>query len=189
MKKQQDTSDRAVEPSITRRATLAATAAAALSATPASGADTVADLIARVADKNAAFMRGDMQRWSDLVPIAPDFTLFQPFGGEATRGFDKRPERLADMSRYFRNGTSELEVVQVYASDDMIVLATVERQTGEVGDRPLQNWSLRVTEVWRRSASEWQLAHRHADPLVERRSLAATADLAKDAPTGGEASR
>ncbi len=129
-------------------------------------------------------MRGDMQRWSDLVPIALDFTLFQPFGGAATRGFDKGPERLADMSRYFRNGTSELEVVEAYASDDMIVLATVERQTGEVGDQPLQSWSLRVTEVWRKSGSERQLAHRHADPLVERRSLQETAELARDAVSG-----
>lgn len=179
MAKEQDTSNRAVQPVVTRRTTLAAAAALTLPATQASADDTIAALIARVTEKNAAFMRGDMQRWSDLVPIASDFTLFQPFGGPATRGFDKGPERLAAMSRYFRNGTCGTEVVQTYASDDMIVLATVERQTGEVGDLPLQNWSLRVTEVWRRSSSEWQLAHRHADPLVERRSLAETADLAR----------
>ena len=29
----------------------------------------------------AAFMRGDTHRWSELVRIAADFTLMQPFGG------------------------------------------------------------------------------------------------------------
>jgi ketosteroid isomerase-like protein len=185
MAEQQEKSDRTVESAVTRRTAIAAAAAATLSAAPASANDAVAALIRRVAEKNAAFMRGDMQRWSDLVPIAPEFTLFQPFGGSATRGFDKSPERLAEMSGFFRNGTSELEVVQAYASEEFIVLATIERQAGEVGGLPLQNWSLRVTEVWRKSASEWQLAHRHADPLVERCSVAQTADLARGKSNGG----
>ena len=42
----------------------------------------------------------------------------------------------------------------------------IERQTAEVGGLPAQDWSLRVTEVYRKAGSEWQLVHRHADPLV-----------------------
>ena len=49
-----------------------------------------------------AFMRGDMQRWSELVHIAADFTLMQPMGGSASRGFDMSPARMAEMARYFR---------------------------------------------------------------------------------------
>ena len=49
------------------------------------------------AEKNAAFMRGDMQRWSELVRIAADFTLMQPFGGPPSRGFDTSPVRMAEM--------------------------------------------------------------------------------------------
>lgn len=82
MADEQDTRDHALQPAITLRTTLAAAAALVLPTTRASADETVAALIARVADKNAAFMRGDMQRWSELVPIAPDFTLFQPFGGD-----------------------------------------------------------------------------------------------------------
>jgi ketosteroid isomerase-like protein len=164
---------------MTRRAAITAVADMPLTAAKTSASDAVAALIARVAEKNAAFMRGDMQRWSELVAFAPDFTLMQPFGGPASHGFDARPERLAEMSRYFRNGTSELELVQVYSSEELIVLAIIERQRAEVGGLPAQNWSLRVTEVWRKSGSDWQLAHRHADPLVERLSLEQTAALAK----------
>ena len=39
----------------------------------------------------------------------------------------------------------------------------IERQTAEVGGLPEQDWSLRVTEVYRKVGSEWQLMHRHAD--------------------------
>ena len=180
MEKQHDTQGHeAPHMAMTRGAAMTPVAAMPLPAATANASDAVAALVVRVAEKNTAFMRGDMQRWSELVAIAPDFTLMQPFGGPASYGFDTRPKHLAEMSRYFRNGTSELELVQAYASEELIVLATIERQRAEVGGLPAQNWSLRVTEVWRKSGSDWQLAHRHADPLVERRSLEQTAALAK----------
>ena len=121
-------------------------------------------LTERAREKNAAFMRGDMQRWSELVRIAPDFTLMQPFGGPASHGFDTSPRRMAELSKYFQNGKTELEVVETYVSVWIAVLVMIERQRAEVGGLPEQDWSLRVTEVYRKNGSEWQLAHRHADP-------------------------
>ena len=164
----------------TRRAALAALALP-LAAESADHADATAQLIALAAEKNAAFMRGDMQRWAKLVHIAPDFTLMQPFGGPASHGFDKSPERLAEMGRYFRNGKTELEVAQTYASGDLAVLVMIERQSGEVGGLPEQDWSLRVTEVYRKAGPEWQFVHRHADALVHRITLEQLSELARGA--------
>jgi hypothetical protein len=48
-----------------------------------------------------------------------------------------------------------------------------------VGGLPEQDWSLRVTEVYRKAGSEWQLVHRHADPLVRRIALKQAAALAR----------
>src|SRR5215207_2770198 len=129
------------------------------------------DLVQRTDDANAAFMRGDMGRYVALITHADDYTLMAPFGGPPTRGFDTSDERLAEMARYFNTGNSELELVQAYASGDMVVLAMIERQRGEVGGLPEQDWSLRVTQVYRRGGSEWRLVHRHADPLVNGISL------------------
>lgn len=134
----------------------------------------------RIAErKNAAFMSGDMGEWASLTRIAADFTLMQPFGGPASHGFDKSPERLEQMSRYFRNGSATLEVEQTYTSPTIIVLVTIERQTAEVGGLPRQDWSLRVTEVYRRDGTDWELVHRHADPLVHAISLQQAALLAR----------
>lgn len=167
----------------TRRAALAALALP-LAAEAAPVGDATAELIALAAEKNAAFMRGDMQHWSKLVRIAPDFTLMQPFGGPASHGFDTSPQHLAEVGRYFRNGKTQLEVAQTYSSSDLIVLVMIERQTGEVGGLPEQDWSLRVTEVYRKVGSEWQFAHRHADALVHRITLEQLSALARGTPRG-----
>ena len=55
----------------------------------------------------------------------------------------------------------------------------IERQHAEVGGLPDQDWSLRVTEIYRKEASVWQLVHRHADPLVQRITLEQAATLAR----------
>ena len=99
-------------------------------------ADVVAQLVKRAADENAAFMRGDMDRWFRLAHIAPDFTLMQPFGGPASHGFDASPERLAELAQFFKNGETSLEVAQTYASDRLVVLVMIERQQAEVGGLP-----------------------------------------------------
>jgi ketosteroid isomerase-like protein len=165
----------------TRRAALAALALP-LAAESAADTDAIAGVIAIAAEKNAAFMRGDMQHWLQVVRIAADFTLMQPFGGPASHGFDASPDRLAEMSRYFRNGKTQLEVAKTYSSGDLIVLVMIERQTGEVGGLPEQDWSLRVTEVYRKNGTTWELLHRHADALVHRITLEQLSDLARGTP-------
>jgi hypothetical protein len=66
-------------------------ASAAQEPMSASPEQEVADLVRKTEARASAFMRGDMDRWSGLMRIADDFTLMQPFGGEATRGFDASP--------------------------------------------------------------------------------------------------
>ncbi len=140
----------------------------------------LAALIRRTTEAAKAYIRGDMRAYFTLILHGEDYTLMAPFGGEPTRGFeDPSPERLEALGRYFRNGEAELEVVQTYASGDLAVLVAIERQHGQVGGLPDQDWSLRVTLVFRRDDGAWRLLHRHADPLVHGISLEQTAALAR----------
>jgi ketosteroid isomerase-like protein len=156
-------------------------ASAAQEPMSASPEQEVADLVRKTEARASAFMRGDIDKWADQTRIADDFTLMQPFGGEASRGFDMSPARLARLASYFKNGDAKVELVQSYASGDLVVLAVIEREHGEVGGLPDQDWSLRVTLVFRRQGAEWWLVHRHADPLVRHIELETAAALARGA--------
>ena len=137
------------------------------------------ELIRRTAEAASAHVEGNIRRYLTLIEHADDYTLMSPFGGEPTYGFDASDERLDEIERFFQGGEANLEVVQSYASDDMVVLAVIERQHGRVGGLPDQDLSLRVTLVFRREGPAWQLVHRHADPLVHGINLEQLAALAR----------
>jgi ketosteroid isomerase-like protein len=124
-------------------------------------------------------MRGDIKKYYEILPHTDDFMLMSPFGGKPTRASELTTERIEAMGRFFRNGTFEQELVQSYASADMVVLAMIERCHVEAGGLPAQDWALRVTLVFRREGSEWRLAHRHADPLVGGITLEQAAAIAR----------
>lgn len=141
------------------------------------------ELIKRNADANAALMRGDARTFSELLPLADDFTLMSPMGGKVGRP-PYSPEQLEEIGKFFKNGSFEQELVQAYATPDMVVLATIERAHVEIGGLPPQEWLLRVTVVFRRDGSQWNLVHRHADPLVKGISVAQSAALARGGAEG-----
>ena len=136
--------------------------------TPSTAADHELDeLVRRVTEAAEALIRGDAERYVALIRHADDYTLMSPYGGDTVRGFDDSEEALAGLARFVRGGEASVEVVETYASGDLAVLVVIERQHGTVGHLPEQDWSLRVTWVFRRTAdADWELVHRHADALV-----------------------
>ena len=142
--------------------------------------DELASLIRRTADANDALICGDIGRYLTLITHADDYTLMAPFGGAPTRGFDLSSDRLAAFARFFKSGTATLEIVQSYVSGGMVVLVMIERQRAEIAELPEQDWSLRVTQVYRREGVDWHLVHRHADPLVHGISIERAAAIARD---------
>ena len=127
----------------------------------------------------SAYIGGQMRRYFDLMNHADDFTLMDPFGGDTSRESGASDERIAGLEAMFRGGECELDVVQTYASGNLAVLVVVERQRGEVGGSPSQDWSLRATLVFRREDAVWHLVHRHADPLVHPITFDQLGELAR----------
>jgi ketosteroid isomerase-like protein len=139
----------------------------------------LSELVGLAAEANSALLRGELNRYVALIKHAADFTLMSPFGGSPTRGFDPSGEHLAELARFFESGESELELIQAYASGDLALLVLIERQHAAVGGLPDQEWSLRVTLVFRRQGSDWTLLHRHADPLARGVTLEQAAAIAR----------
>jgi ketosteroid isomerase-like protein len=138
----------------------------------------VDELVQHTAEAASAYINGDIRRYLTLIKHGDDYTLMPPYGGETVHGFDVEGA-LESTPKMFRGGEAELELVQTYASGDMAVLVAIERQHGEVGGLPGQDWSLRVTLVFRREGPEWLLVHRHADPLVHPISMEQMSVLAR----------
>jgi hypothetical protein len=108
-----------------------------------------------------------------------DMTIFGPWGGEAGRG-PALPERQQAMARLFKGGTGETEVVKTVVSGDVVVVVLVERNEVTVeGVEQRQRWVLRTTQVFERRGARWVRLHRHADPLIDRRSPADTFSIAR----------
>ena len=139
----------------------------------------VDELVELMREAASAYIGGDIWRYFELMQHADDFTLMDPFGGDTSRESGATDERVAALEAIFRGGECELDVVQTYASGNLAVLVVVERQRGDVGGYPTQDWSLRATIVFRREGGAWHLVHRHADPLVRPISFDQLSALAR----------
>ena len=129
------------------------------------------------------YMNGDLRTYAGLARHAEDYTLMPPNGGDPRYGFDASEDAAEWTARTFRGGEAELQVFQVYASGELAVLVAIERQHGMVGELPDQDWSLRITLVFRREDADWRLVHRHADPLVRSVNPEVFAAIARGDPS------
>ena len=137
----------------------------------------VAELIDQVAEAAGAFLRGDVDRYLDLVHHAAGFTLTAPDGGPPAQFADRR-SGFEGWQSPFADGEARLEITAAHHWDDTVVLVMIERQHGRVGDLPDRDLSMRVTQVYRRSINGWELVYRHADPLVRPLSMEQMRSLA-----------
>ena len=137
-------------------------------------------LVERVREATDALIQGDVRRYFALVNEAPDYTLMPPTGGPTRHGPDLSSASIKALEEFFAgSGQGDLELDQSYVSGELVVLVGVERQYGTVGGLPDQDWSLRVTLVFRREDADWRLVHRHADALVQPISMEQLSLLAR----------
>lgn len=171
----------------TRRKVLSTVPALSLSPIGTAAADastaterTATSLAARAGAAHSALMQGDLDKYFEAIKISDEMLLMTPFGGRPTRGHELSPEKWANVAKFFRNGReSTFDLLHAYESDDLVVLAALEKTVAEVGGLAPQAWALRVTLVFRKEGDDWHLVHRHADPLVDSISLQQAAELAR----------
>ncbi|SNY47823.1 nuclear transport factor 2 family protein [Paractinoplanes atraurantiacus] len=140
-------------------------------------------LLDRVDAAARCLIEGDARGYFDLLPHAGDYTLMSPYGGDVDHGATVTDEAVAGIAAWFQGGEVELEVVAAHHSADLAVLVLIERQHGRIGGLD-QDWSLRVTLVFRRADDRWLLLHRHADALTHRIDHDTLAALARGVRPG-----
>ena len=94
----------------------------------------VDELVDLMSEAASAYIGGESRRSFELMKHADDFTLMDPLRGDTRRESVFTEERLAALEDFFKGGECTLEVVQTYASGNLVV---VERQHGEVGGAPV----------------------------------------------------
>jgi ketosteroid isomerase-like protein len=131
-----------------------------------------------------AFVNGDPVPYQELFAHNDEVTLTGPFGGEPGRGWTNLAPRMARAAALFKDGTTRLDLVHAMIEGDLACLVMVERSTAKLGGRDeVEDWVLRVTQVYRKIDDRWRVIHRHADPLVLKRTTEDTFALLRPAVT------
>ena len=136
----------------------------------------IAQLVAELDRGRQAWISGTLETTATDHMVQDDaMTLFGPFGGEAVMPGPMQ----AKIAALFHGGTGRCELVKAMADGDLLVLVMIERNdvTFEGRTTP-QPWMLRTTQVFQRDGTRWRRLHRHADPLIARRSLDDTLAIA-----------
>jgi hypothetical protein len=99
--------------------------------------------------------------WSRNEPVSILGALRNAYGlDEVEDTFTFLEERFSDCTSY----TFELKAYDVLG--DVAYTAGLEHTSASVDGQP-RSYTLRATQVYRREAGEWKVAHRHADAVTD----------------------
>lgn len=121
----------------------------------------------------SGFINGDPTRWKQNASHRGDVTILGAFGGYGEKGWDAVGARYDWASSQYQpaGATMKVEYLSVVVSGDLAFTVGIERQEGaRVGDQNPMQRALRATQIFRREAGGWKLLHRHADPLIDKKS-------------------
>jgi ketosteroid isomerase-like protein len=79
---------------------------------------------------------------------------------EVSDVFDLLEATFSDCTSY------SIDIVEADVIGDMAYTVSYEHTQASVNGEP-RNYTLRATQVYRREAGEWKVAHRHADTLAD----------------------
>lgn len=126
--------------------------------------DFVSQTVARHSSAATGVRNGDPTSFVEQLSTHDPVTLFpasQP-GQMGWADVSQAIRRVASV--YSSSKVVEFEVVAAGLSGDLAYLVGYERAASSIEGGAAEDLGLRITQVYRREASEWRLVHRHADP-------------------------
>ncbi len=119
------------------------------------------------------FVTGDPTLWKQNASQRDDATILGAFGGYE-KGWNQVGPRYDWASSQYKNSGAKMKVeyLNTGVSGNLGFTVAIERQE-EVrlgGQQNPTQRALRVTQIFRKEGGAWKLLHRHADPLMEKKS-------------------
>lgn len=117
-------------------------------------------------EADTAFHNGDSSARSALWSQKDPVTLF---GAVLTKsGWAEIEPAFEWLASRFSNCESfDYEVIAADASGDLGYIVGLEHTNASVAGAEPEAYSLRVTTIFRRENGEWQVVHRHGDPIPD----------------------
>ena len=118
-----------------------------------------------------AFFRGESDAVKPFFSKREDVTLANPFG-PARRGWNEVEETLdRAAANYADGGALGFDEVSRLVTPQLAYIVEIERYQAKVGGSPeVTPVLLRCTTIFCRERDDWQIVHRHADPIIAARS-------------------
>lgn len=134
---------------------------------------TLESAIAASHDALAKIIKGDPSGYLALYAEKGDITLGNPFGPFG-RGRQEVAGRLSGAASNYRDGEIiGFDLIARYQTPDFACVVEVESFKARVGGISERvTVSLRATSVFRLAHGQWELVHRHADPITSPRPAA-----------------
>jgi ketosteroid isomerase-like protein len=114
------------------------------------------------------FVKGDATGIKRLFSHREDVTVLGGFGGfeHGSKEVGPRPDWAAS---HFAGGSYGQETLSATVGSHVACLVSRERWSYATPEKSAETLlELRVTQVFRREEGHWRLAHRHADPLLNK---------------------
>jgi ketosteroid isomerase-like protein len=126
--------------------------------------DFVAGIHPRLVAELQALHNGDPQprlaMWSTNDPV----TLFG--AGMSGRGWDKVSGIFRSIASRWSDCTDQrVEILAAGVSGDLAYTVELEHTSVSVDGVPVEPYTLRVTQLYRREDGEWRVVHRHGDQI------------------------
>ncbi len=142
--------------------------------------DFVAEIHPRLVTELQALHNGDpgprLAMWSTKDPVTLFGAAMSGRGSEQVRGIFR-----SIASRWSDCADQRVELLAAGVGGDLAYTVELEHTSVSVDGVPVEPYTLRVTQVYRREDGEWKVVHRHGDqlPIDQPKSLPGEASTAE----------
>jgi ketosteroid isomerase-like protein len=124
-------------------------------------------------EAQSRFINGDPTLWKQNTYHGDEATIFGAFGGHE-KGWSEVSPRYDWAASQFKKSDAKkkIDYLNSGVSGDLAFTVAIEHQENvRLGNQSKPaSQALRATQIFRKEGGTWKLLHRHADPLVEKKT-------------------